>query len=313
MAEAAVQEEHRHPMGVVVQRTGLSTHVLRAWERRYEAVSPGRTEGGQRLYSDADVGRLQLLKRVTEAGRPIGMVARLPTAELARLAGEDAVAARGSEEPAEAAEGGASRHLDACLAAAESLDGRALRTELMRAVIQLDVGSVVNGVVAPLLTRVGDLWAEGRLRPAQEHVVSAAVRQVLDWLLARYEAAPGAPSVLVTTPSGELHEFGAMLAGLVAADAGWRVVYLGPSLPPSEVATAARQSGARVVALSLVAGSSLEDVEALAGLLPSEVLLVVGGRGADGLTVPEGVVAGDLEDLRSLLAASADAGGGSGP
>jgi MerR family transcriptional regulator, light-induced transcriptional regulator len=306
-------------MGVVVQRTGLSTHVLRAWERRYGAVSPGRTEGGQRLYSDADVGRLQLLKRVTEAGRPIGLVAQLATPELARLAGEDAVGGRspggsvlgvegvagGSGAGPWAGGGSAAPHLEACLAAAESLDGRALRAELMRAVVQLDVASVVTGVVAPLLTRVGELWAEGRLRPAQEHVVSAAVRQVLDWLLARYDPAPGAPAFLVTTPAGELHEFGAMLAGLVAADAGWRVVYLGPSLPPEEVATAAAQAGARVVALSILAGSPVEDVEALAGLLPVGVMLVVGGRGTDGLSLPESVVVEDLNGLRALLAAGA--------
>jgi MerR family transcriptional regulator, light-induced transcriptional regulator len=321
MAAAGNTDEPRHPMRVVVQRTGLSTHVLRAWERRHGAVSPGRTEGGQRLYSDADVGRLQLLRRVTEAGRPIGLVAQLATPELARLAGEDALGGRSSSELVVgvegvsdgsgtgpwAAAGRTALHLEACLAAAEALDGRGLRFELMRAVVHLDVASAVDGVVASLLERVGDLWAEGRLRPAQEHVVSAAVRQVLDWLLARYEPASGAPAVLVTTPAGELHEFGAMLAGVVAADAGWRVVYLGPSLPPEEVAMAAGQAGAQVVALSTLTGSGVEDVEALAGLLPVGVMLVVGGRGTDGMSVPEGVIVADLNGLRALLAGAAPA------
>ena len=57
--------EPKHPIRVVSERTGLSPDVLRAWEKRYRAVEPPRRDGGsQRLYSDADVERLRLLRRV---------------------------------------------------------------------------------------------------------------------------------------------------------------------------------------------------------------------------------------------------------
>ncbi len=306
------QETPRHPMGVVAQRTGLTPHALRAWERRYGAVTPARSEGGQRIYSDADVRRLRLLKRLTEAGRPIGMVARLGTGELTRLAREDS-GAEGLWVPG-AVGGGADRHLAACMRAAERMDGSALREELLRSVVQLEVGLVVRGVLTPLLKQVGDMWAEGRLRPAQEHVVSAAVRQVLDWLLVRFETEPGAPVLVVTTPSGELHEFGAMLAAVEAADVGWRVVYLGPSLPPEEVVLAVERTRARVVGLSVVAGpgseagrdgGTLSPVERqltdLAELLPGEVVVVVGGSGSAGLRLPERVLVEDLDSFRNTL------------
>ena len=83
-----------HPIGVAGERTGLSPHVLRVWERRYGAVEPIRTGGGQRLYSDADIERLRLLSAVTAAKRSISLVARLPLGELARLAREDEEARR---------------------------------------------------------------------------------------------------------------------------------------------------------------------------------------------------------------------------
>jgi DNA-binding transcriptional MerR regulator len=281
--------------------------VLRAWERRYGAVEPGRTKGGQRLYSDADVLHLRLLKRATEGGRSIGSVAELSTDELVSLVGEDAESVRGRRlvggpevEP----------YLGACLEAADRMDAQALREELMRAVVRLSPSEFAGTVVAPLLERVGELWERGRMRPAQEHVVSTAVRQVLDWLLGRFDAPPAAPLLVAGTPEGELHEFGAMLAAVVAADAGWRVLYLGPSLPASEIAAAA-------VAVSVVDGA-LEDaaragreVAALRSSLPEGVLLVVGGRRAasveaDGVTQVE-----DLVALREVLdAASAAAGGG---
>jgi DNA-binding transcriptional MerR regulator len=75
----------RYPVRLVARRTGLTPHVLRAWERRYGVVVPARSEGGQRLYSDADIRRLELLRRLTDAGHSIARLARLPAEELALL------------------------------------------------------------------------------------------------------------------------------------------------------------------------------------------------------------------------------------
>lgn len=292
-------------MGVVVQRTGLTSHAIRAWERRYGAVEPARTEGGQRLYTDAQVMRLRLLKRATEGGRSISNVAKLDSEELASMIGEDARAGNGSGTGPDRA-----ALLGACMAAAERLDSQALREELMRAVVSLSAPVFVTDVVGPLMARVGQLWEEGSMRPAQEHVVSTAVRQVLDWLLGRYEASTDAPLMVVGTPAGELHEFGAMLAAVVAADAGWRVLYLGPSLPAEEISAAAEQAGASVVAVSVVDGEAEDrdragrELGRLRELLPEGILLVVGGRRSASV-VAEGITTLDeLSALRQVLEAA---------
>ena len=305
--ERTPQERARPPRGVVVQRTGLTPHVLRAWERRYGAVDPTRTEGGQRLYTDAEVLRLRLLKKATEGGRPIGTVASLETSELATLVGSDAESVARPGRLASTEAGVRDGHLGAALEAADRMDAAALRSELMRALVQLSAPVFVTRVVAPLLERVGELWEAGTLRPAQEHVVSTAVRQVLDWLLTRYDGSASAPLVVVGTPAGERHEFGAMLAAVMAADAGWRVLYLGPSLPAVEIAEAARRTGARAVAVSVVDGLEADataagrELSALREALPEGVLLVTGGRRAPAVA-PEGVmVVGDLEGLREVL------------
>ena len=305
MGDTAARDRPRYPMGVVVQRTGLTSHVLRAWERRYGAVDPTRTAGGQRQYTDAQVLRLRLLKRVTDAGHTISNVAQLSTEELASLAGEAAAPEPGSRR------GDRTPYLEASLAAAERMDAQSLREELMRAVVSLSAPVFVTEVVGPLLTRVGELWEEGAMRPAQEHVVSTAVRQVLDWLLGRYEAPREAPLLVASTLDGDLHEFGAMLASVVAADAGWRVLYLGPSLPAEEIGLAAERSGASAVAVSVVDGDASDadhassELEAIRGLLPEGVLLVAGGRKAAQVS-PEGVtVVGDLDSLRQVLEAAA--------
>ena len=105
---------------MVAQRTGLSTHVLRAWERRYGVVTPTRTEGGQRLYSDADIERLILLQTLTAGGGAISQLAQLPETTSpgwwrrsgsARNGGAAAVETGGQRGAV--AGGGAARHRDA--------------------------------------------------------------------------------------------------------------------------------------------------------------------------------------------------------
>ena len=67
--------EFKHPIRVVARLTGLTTHVIRAWERRYGAVKPVRTDAGARLYDDAAVERLQLLKALVDTGEAISAAA----------------------------------------------------------------------------------------------------------------------------------------------------------------------------------------------------------------------------------------------
>lgn len=303
MAETASRDAPRHSMGVVVQRTGLTSHAIRAWERRYGAVDPARTEGGQRLYTDAQVLRLRLLKRATEGGHAISTVASLGTEALAAMVGEDA----GGDGDHGAGRGA---YLSECLAAAERLDAQALRESLMRAVVSLSAPVFVQELVGPLLQRVGELWEKGQMQPAHEHVVSTAVRQTLDWLLGRYEAPRSAPVLVASTLQGDLHEFGAMLAAVVAADVGWRVLYLGPSLPASEIAMAAERSGAAVVAVSIVDGDmgdperANREVAALRSSLPEGVLVVAGGRRASSVEVGGITVVSELDSLRHVLVAA---------
>ncbi len=71
-----------YKIGAVSKITGIGTETLRAWERRYQAVVPSRSESGDRVYSSEDLSKLFLLKNLTEAGNSIGTIARLPLDEL---------------------------------------------------------------------------------------------------------------------------------------------------------------------------------------------------------------------------------------
>lgn len=64
-------------IGTVAERTGFSTHVLRAWERRYDLLDPERSDSGQRLYTARDLAVLLRVRELKEGGRRIGEIARM--------------------------------------------------------------------------------------------------------------------------------------------------------------------------------------------------------------------------------------------
>ncbi len=66
-----------YQIGTVATLTGLDPHTIRAWERRYGAVKPDRSEKGRRVYGDEQVERLQLLKALVDCGEAIGSIAHL--------------------------------------------------------------------------------------------------------------------------------------------------------------------------------------------------------------------------------------------
>ncbi|MCG6888041.1 MAG: MerR family transcriptional regulator [Gammaproteobacteria bacterium] len=76
------KEEAKYRIGAVCRLTGLSQHVLRVWEKRYQVVTPARSESQRRLYRESDINRLTLLKSLVDRGQAIGSIADLDTAEL---------------------------------------------------------------------------------------------------------------------------------------------------------------------------------------------------------------------------------------
>jgi DNA-binding transcriptional MerR regulator/methylmalonyl-CoA mutase cobalamin-binding subunit len=308
----------RYPVRLVALRTGLTPHVLRAWERRYAVVSPSRSSGGQRLYSDLDIERLRRLRRLTDRGHAISRIAALPLDELTRLDQESreddaAVPAPGGNGGAPATERsrveGAREYTREVLQAARGLDAVELQAVLERAAVTLGVPVFLDEVVASALDGIGHGWAAGSVSVAQEHMATVVLRRVLGWLIRVYEDTGGAPRLVVATPPGQVHEMGALMVAASAAAQGWGVTYLGPDLPVADLLSAAAQTGARAVALSVV--YLAHDADLLAALretrdgLPRDVLLLLGGAAAPEIR-PHAEAAGalvidSLPDLRDLL------------
>src|SRR5690348_13193314 len=160
----------RFPIRIAARRAGVSVASLRAWERRYGAISPVRTAGEQRLYSEDDVERLALLRQLTAAGHSISAIAGVGSDELRRLVstfgGEaDTLPPHGASPAADAASdaSGAQAVVEACMRAAHAHDAEAVHRLLQREAFRLTTLGFLDRIATPFMRRIGDDWADGRV------------------------------------------------------------------------------------------------------------------------------------------------------
>jgi methanogenic corrinoid protein MtbC1 len=276
---------------------------LRVWERRYGAVRPTRSAGGQRLYSDADVERLKLLAKATAGGRAISTVVGLDDAALGDLIAGDIQSESGTgDTDARAAE----RLMETAVAAVKELSPEQLDAALRQAVLVLGARAMLEKVLAPLLHRIGNAWRAGELTPAQEHAASVAVRRSLDRLMDLFVTPAKGGRIVVGTLSGERHEFGALLAVLTAMAEGWQVLFTGTDLPGRDLGTVASRWHADVVGVSVVHAADLEsavrEIEALVRALAPGTRLIIGGGGASALQRVRPGMEADFVDSLSAFA-----------
>ncbi len=78
-----IHEGQLFKIGAVASLTGASVHTIRKWEERYGAVEPERSAGGKRLYSENDVQRLALIKKLADRGMSLQSIAGSSLDELA--------------------------------------------------------------------------------------------------------------------------------------------------------------------------------------------------------------------------------------
>jgi DNA-binding transcriptional MerR regulator len=265
----------------VAKITGINPATLRAWERRYNLIAPGRTDSGYRLYSDDDVAMLSRIKQYTAEGLTIGEA-------IARVRRTLAPLSPGAEAP---------ELSDVC-------------TQLRDALLRLDRAGALSGyerlahlpperrardVLLPVMREIGGLWEDGTAVVAQEHFASAFVREKLGGMIAELDSGvgPGPEGVCAGAP-GELHEFGLMACALQLAAGGWKVLYLGTDVPLAETARVVKERKPALVCTSLVvrrdAAECGEIAAELRGAAPNGTSVVIGGAGvAPGTRAVDGV------------------------
>ncbi len=277
-------------MRVAARLTGVAPERMRAWEARYGAIEPLRTEGGSRRYTHADLERLTLLRRAVEAGCRIREVAKLDCEAIEqRLA-----SLTDDEQPLDFAE---------LFDAIERMDATSLRRLLTAERDQRGDPGFARDVVLPLAYEIGARWEAGQLAIAAEHMATSIMRAMLIEALDRGELDEGGPPIVFATPAGERHDLGLLVAALIAQQCAACPIFVGADVPDEDLVACVRAARAEGLALGFVTSTAEEVVAVLRRLrraLPEDVAIWAGGSGIRGCAPVAGV--DRVENLDQLAA-----------
>lgn len=229
---------NHYPIRAIAELTGVPATTLRAWERRYGLLKPARTEKGHRLYSGEDIDLIKQIVGLLKTNHTISEAIRIiKNPELRATASADA-------------EGHWAVYQQRMLKSIESFNEQNLGTTYNEALSIYPIDMVTEQVIIPVLTVLGERWQNREAGIAEEHFFSAFLRNKLGARLHHESNRSRGNKILVACLPGEYHELGILLFCIAAISHGYKILYLGTNMPPSQLSKVVDRTDVAAVLLS---------------------------------------------------------------
>jgi len=242
-------EDPKYTIKNVSAQTGILPVTLRAWERRYQVLSPGRSGNRYRLYSDRDVAVLRWLKSRIQNSISISFAVdellqytRNGTWPEAVPTGILLESSQSNTPPVKFA-----RRLYLLLINYDESGAGELIREILA---NYDLKTITIEIFTPCLVEIGEAWNRGEIKITTEHFASAYIRGKLMSLLQAYPAKRNVPFIVIAGAPSEEHEIGALMMAVLLRSEGFRVEFLGTDIPLDDLVYHARYEKPDMIVLT---------------------------------------------------------------
>lgn len=239
--------------------SGVKAHTIRIWEQRYNLLKPSRTDTNIRYYDDEQLLKILNVSTLLNAGMKISAVSKLTDEDIKQKLDETSLTEQATDMHAE-------NLINQMIVSGLTYDQVKFEHAFNTALMRFGLTDTYTRLLYPALQKIGLLWSKTELFPAQEHFISALVRQKL---CAAVDGLPPAPMEsrkwVLFLPEAEDHELGLLFAQYLIRGHHQQVVYLGQRVPLENLTLTVRQSGATHLLMFLVRNHSEESLTKLLG------------------------------------------------
>lgn len=248
------------------------------WERRYGYPDPERDGNGDRVYSDAQLDKLILIRQLQDQGKRPGKLIELEVKQLQTLL-------QAPQPDFDASE---------LIGYLKSSDMPALRNWLHGQLISNGLRAFIHRVMVPATYAVGDAWSRGELATYEEHLYTELMKTLVRQSLSEHYQEGGQPRVMLTTVPGEKHSMGLLMVEALLRMGGAEVIPFGPEMPFKDIQEAAISHKVDIIGLSFSGSFKGDDaIVMLSGLRqmidPSIRIWAGGAALQEAISIPEGV------------------------
>lgn len=257
-----VSDKPRYRIKTAATKTGIPPITLRAWERRYQILTPNREDNRYRLYSDADIEVLKWLKFQVDSGVQISQLA-LELKEMSNRGEAPALTQEDLFKPKSNAETFPfSETIDRLYQHLKKHDESRASAVFDEASRSISMIQLFEQMLIPILIRIGEDWYNGRIMVATEHFASSFIRARLMSIFQKLPPKRKGPRILIGCAPEDLHELGALMLAILIREAGYAIEYIGPDIPLDDLAEYAAEEKIDLIILS---ATTVESGKLLSG------------------------------------------------
>ncbi|WP_107039449.1 MerR family transcriptional regulator [Brumimicrobium mesophilum] len=268
--------------------TGIKAHTLRIWEKRYNLLSPNRTETKIRTYSDKDLVKLLNVAILYDSGVKISKIAEFSSNQIQQKV-TDLYDHKYSY----------SAVVSLLVQSMIVIDCETFERVLKNTIQKEGLETVYKNYLVSFLNRIGVLWMVGTITPVQEHFVSNLIRQTI---IVETDKLPIVVKrridAVLFTPEGEFHEISLLFYNYILRKRNFRTLYLGANLPIVDLKSTLSTINPKNLIVSIIAGVSEESYSDFMKFLTDEVRLPVflGGAMVDNYGLPKSEIIFPIQD-----------------
>jgi DNA-binding transcriptional MerR regulator len=203
--------------------SGIKAHTIRIWEKRYNLLTPNRTDSNIRYYNIDNLLKLLNVSYLNSNGYKISKISELPESKLNATVRE-LVAKNGVDSQAS----------NTLKLAMLNFDENLFNITYNNLIAQSSLRNVFKNVFLPFLNEIGLLWQVNSITPAHEHFITNLIKQKIFINIERLQLS--SPTnfdkiFVLYLPMNEIHELGLLYLHFELLLHGYQSIYLGPSVP----------------------------------------------------------------------------------
>jgi DNA-binding transcriptional MerR regulator len=269
--------ENQYSIRQVVELTGVTEFVLRAWELRYGAFKPKRTLTGRRIYAKEDILKARTLFELTRQHYKIGDIAKLSSEQLKEILGR----------PEKSLPKPNCEIIYAALNFAQLFKWEEVREIFLERRVALGLKKYIFHFILPFLQILNEQILENKISIAQEHILSAFIKESLHSLSSKPVKKKISKRLVLASIEGDFHEIGLLIGLVLSKHAGLQTLYLGANVPKRDLCeTCIRFRATHILLTSTVSKGEgakedfLDYLNFMDQHLPKKTEFWLGGRNA---------------------------------
>ena len=264
-------------ISVISTACGVMPHTIRTWEKRYQVFTPERSEGGQRLYNEADFAKAKLIVALIEQGHTISSLARHSLHDLRSLL----VVNKG--EDSETDKMFTSLETKKLLQHLANFNINLVASGMQHLRLSIGVKEFIFKIVLPVMHEIEKLALKGLYSVTQEHIISTIVRDQLGQINLANEG-PNSDRFALATPEGNLHELPILIAEIICNANRVSTNYLGASHPAECLSEAVNALKCKTIVMGVISSAQwnyenniVSYLESMDTFLKNKVKVILGG------------------------------------